>query len=258
MICGRQETLRATAQNRPGDITAFLSGDGLASSKKRKATAEEDVLDQATLRELYCRYGVACSLPFAHVEQPAFRDFIRYLRHAADDLLPSSGDTVKADLKRGYDNKREIVKRALQNALSSINIVPDNWTSPNGVRVIGFTVQFVSEDHGLQSLVVGIKELEGQHNGEHMAEAIMAFIREYGIASKVGYFMMDNGGNMNTMLDKISDDLEHEFDVFYEPLPHRLRCSGHIIGLAVMEFLIGKRPPTVHAYTGPSDGEIEE
>jgi hypothetical protein len=54
--------------------------------------------------------------------------------------------------------------------------------------VIGFTVQFVTEDHGLQSLVVRIKELEGQHNGEHMAEAIMEFIREYGIASKVGYF----------------------------------------------------------------------
>ena len=87
---------------------------------------------------------------------------------------------------------------------SSIHIVPDNWTSPNCLGVIGFTVQFVTEDHGLQSLVVRIKELEGQHNGEHMVEAIMEFIREYGIASKVGYFMMDNARNMNTMIDKIS------------------------------------------------------
>lgn len=48
--------------------------------------------------------------------------------------------------------------------------------SPNCLGVIGFTVQFVTEDHGLQSLVVGIKELEGQHSGENMAEAIMEFI----------------------------------------------------------------------------------
>jgi hypothetical protein len=39
-------------------------------------------------------------------------------------------------------------------------------------------------------------------SGENMAEAIMEFIREYGIASKVGYFMMDNATNMNTMIDK--------------------------------------------------------
>ncbi|KAK2470914.1 hypothetical protein H9L39_17145 [Fusarium oxysporum f. sp. albedinis] len=258
MVSGRQDNRRATTQSRLGDITTFMTNDTLVPSKKRKATAEGDVLDQATLRELYCRYTVACSLPFAHVEQPAFRDFIRYLRPAADDLLPMSANTVKADLQWGYDNKKEFVKRALQNALSSVHIVPDNWTSPNCLGVIGFTVQFVTEDHGLQSLVVRIKELEGQHSGENMAEAIMEFIREYGIASKVGYFMMDNASNMNTMIDKVSDDLEHEFDVFYDPLPHRLRCFGHIINLAVMEFLIGKRPPTTDSYRGPSDEEVEQ
>lgn len=47
--------------------------------------------------------------------------------------------------------------------------------------------------------------------------------------------------NMNTMIDSVSDDLGREFDVFYDPLPRRLRCFGHIINLAVMEFLIGKR-----------------
>ncbi|KAJ3453656.1 hypothetical protein MRS44_017903 [Fusarium solani] len=258
LISGRQKIRREVTQNRLGDITAFLANETLHSAKKRKATAEADALDQATLRELYCRYTVACSLPFAHVEQPAFRDFIRYICPAADDFLPRSGDTVKNDLQWGYDNKKEFVKRALQNALSSIHIVPDNWTSPNCLGVIGFTVQFVTEDHGLQSLVVRIKELEGQHSGENMAEAIMEFIREYGIASKVGYFMMDNATNMNTMIDKVSDDLEHEFDVFYDPLPHRLRCFGHIIDLAVMEFLIGKRPPTTDSYRGPSDEEVEQ
>ena len=255
-ITGKEGTKREATQKRLGNITAFLAQDTIPS-KKRKATIEGDALNQSTLRELYCRYTVACSLPFAHIEQPAFRDFVRYICPAADDFLPRSGDTIKKDLQRAYDNKKEFVKNALQNALSSIHIVPDNWTSPNCFGIIGFTVQFVSEDHGLQSLVVGIKELEGQHSGENMAEAIMEFIREYGIASKVGYFMMDNASNMNTMIDKISDDLEQEFDVFYDPLPHRLRCIGHIISMAVMEFLIGKRPATTGAYGGPSKEEIE-
>ncbi|KID59208.1 Ribonuclease H-like protein, partial [Metarhizium hybridum] len=199
IIHGKEEVRRGRTQNRLGDITTFLAQETMHSNKKRKVTQEADALDQATIRELYCRYIVACSLPFSHIEQPAF---IRYICHAADDILPMSGSTVKNDLQKGYEEKKEV------------------------------------------SLVVRIKELEGQHSGENMAEAIMEFIREYGIASKVGYFMMDNATNMNTMIDKISDDLEHEFDVFYDPLPYRLRCVGYIICLAVMEFLLGKRPLT--------------
>jgi hypothetical protein len=146
----------------------------------------------------------------------------------------------------------------VQNALSSIHVVPNNWTSPNYLGAIRFTVQFVTEDHGLQSLVVRIKELEGQHNGDHMDEAIIEFIREYGIALKVRYFMIDNTSNMNTMINKISNDLEREFDIFYDPLPHWLHCSSHIINPAVMEFLIGKRPPMTDSYGGPSEEDTKQ
>jgi hypothetical protein len=43
--------------------------------------------------------------------------------------------------------------------------------------------------------------------------------------------MMDNASNMNSMIDHISDELEREFSIFYDPLPHRLRWLGHIINL---------------------------
>ncbi|OAA53662.1 Ribonuclease H-like protein [Akanthomyces lecanii RCEF 1005] len=256
-ISGKEDAKRGNTETRLGGITAFLAQDAVLPSKKRKFTEYADGLDQATVRELYCRFTVACSLPFSRVEQPAFRDFVRYICPGADDVLPRSGSTVKDDLQRGYEKKKELVKKALQSAISSIHIVPDNWTSPNCLGVIGLTVQFVSEEHGLQSLVVKVQELDGQHSGENMAEAVMEVIRDYGIAHKVGYFMMDNASNMNAMVDKVSDELEHEFDVFYDPLPHRLRCVGHIINLAVMEFLIGKRPPTTELYDGPSEQEVD-
>lgn len=55
----------------------------------------------------------------------------------------------------------KVDKRALQNSLSWIHIVPDNWTSLNSLGVIGFTVYFMTEDHDLQSLVMGIKNSAG-------------------------------------------------------------------------------------------------
>lgn len=113
MICGKHEASREVTKRRLGDIASFLSGEAFHSGKKRKSTSEEDELDPDTLRELFCRYTVACSLPFAQIEQPAFRDLIRYIRPAADDLLPRSAGAIRIDLKQGYDCKQELVKRAL-------------------------------------------------------------------------------------------------------------------------------------------------
>lgn len=53
--------------------------------------------------------------------------------------------------------------------------------------------------------------------------------------------MTNNATNMKTMIDKVSNDLEHEFGVFYDPLPYRLHCFGYISNLAVVKFLMEKR-----------------
>lgn len=68
MICGKLEASREGIKRRLGNIASFLAGEASYPAKKRKPTVEEDELDLATLCELFCRYMVACSLPFAHVE----------------------------------------------------------------------------------------------------------------------------------------------------------------------------------------------
>jgi hypothetical protein len=42
------------------------------------------------------------------------------------------------------------------------------------------------------------------HLGQNQAEVIMKVINDYGIASKVGYFMMDNASNNDTMMKALS------------------------------------------------------
>ena len=74
----------------------------------------------------------------------------------------------------------------------------------------------------------------------------MKIIIEYGIVSKVGYFMMDNAENNETMMRALStskDILQFsinsnkvglliQFDITYDASHHHLRCNGHIINLA--------------------------
>ena len=52
--------------------------------------------------------------------------------------------------------------------------------------------------------VLALRELDGPHTGENQSQLVMRVIEEYGIASKVGYFMMDNAENNETMIRNLS------------------------------------------------------
>ncbi|KFY19846.1 hypothetical protein V493_07817, partial [Pseudogymnoascus sp. VKM F-4281 (FW-2241)] len=63
---------------------------------------------------------------------------------------------------------------------------------------------FISESGLLQHSILALKELDGAHSSENQAASIMEVINDYGIASKVGYFMMDNASNNDTMIYALS------------------------------------------------------
>ena len=82
----------------------------------------------------------------------------------------------------------------------------------------------------------------------------MEVINDYGIASKVGYFVMDNASNNDTMIEALSQCrytfissiltflillivLKDQYQILYNPHHHRLRCNGHIINLTAQSFL---------------------
>jgi hypothetical protein len=59
---------------------------------------------------------------------------------------------------------------------------------------------YVSEMGVLQQSVVAVKELDGAHSRENQACCVIEVINDYGIALKVGYFVMDNASNNDTII----------------------------------------------------------
>jgi len=86
---------------------------------------------------------------------------------------------------------------------------------------------------------------------------VMEVIRDWEIASKLGYMNMDNATNNNTAIKQISlgkslylrvfnlqltfIDLAQEFNVKWDANHHRIRCQGHIINLSAHSFLFATR-----------------
>ncbi len=130
-----------------------------------------------------------------------------------------------------------MIKVTLQKARSKIHISCDLWTSPNSLVILGIIAQFIDENRKLQSLVLALKEIDGDHTGKNIAPYVIEAIREYEIEKNLGYFVMDNADNNDTMLAELSLLLRRDHRITYNATHHRLRCQGHIINLAVKSFL---------------------
>jgi hypothetical protein len=123
------------------------------------------------------------------------------------------------------------------NARSKIHISCDLWTSSNLLAILGVVAHFVTEDGKLQRCVLALKDIIGKHTGENLAQAMVEVLEEWRFASKLGYFVMDNAENNDTMMDSPKRELARHWHIKYDPKTHRLRCQGHIINLAVQSFL---------------------
>jgi hypothetical protein len=63
---------------------------------------------------------------------------------------------------------------------------------------------YFADSGDLCQSVLALRELDRPYTGENQSQLVMKVIEEYGIASKVGYFMMDNAENNETMIGSLS------------------------------------------------------
>jgi hypothetical protein len=173
--------------------------------KRRRLNDQSgDSIEPDQLEALYVRFITACSLPFRLVECPEFRALLAYINNDIETWLPDTHDTVKTWIMRQYGCQKERVKQRIQSAKSRIHISCDLWTSPNSLAILGVVAHYVTEDGQLEHHVLALKDIDSEHDGSHLAVAVLKVVDEWGFASKLGYFVMDNAGNNDTMMRSLS------------------------------------------------------
>jgi hypothetical protein len=71
---------------------------------------------------------------------------------------------------------------------------------PHQTAILGIIAHFIDEDGKLQHCVLALRDIIGEHTGENLVVAVLDVRKEWGFASKLGYFMMDNASNNDTMM----------------------------------------------------------
>jgi hypothetical protein len=95
---------------------------------------------------------------------------------------------------------------------------------------------FRDSDDRPKKCVLGLPELTERHTGENIAGQIIEIIQEYEIGDKIGYFTLDNAGNINTSMEELA--LEFGFDW----KKRWVRCISHVVNIVVKQMLYGKNP----------------
>lgn len=196
---------------------------------------------------------------FTQVRNPDFRAFMQYINKPANAMLPSSDSTIQAKVILLYKEGQKRVRHLLSSSMTSIHVTCDGWTSSNRLGFLGVIAHFINERGALQTMLLALEEAIGSHSGENMTDIILKVAGAYGFRDKLGYFVMNNANNNDTMMEVIAKDLYDKDGIYYDAVDHRLRCIGHIINLSVQAFLFGDHPDIDGEITttGPNDAKLQ-
>jgi hypothetical protein len=101
---------------------------------------------------------------------------------------------------------------------------------------LGVIAHFVDADYNQQDILIGFRNLLGDHTASAQASVILDVIREYNFESKFNCFVGDNATNNDKRLIIY---LNKEPAILNLGTEHQIRCAGHIINLIVKATIYG-------------------
>ena len=84
-------------------------------------------------------------------------------------------------------------RETIKGFMSKVNIMIDEWTSPNHRPIVGFVAQGVDYCGRVVEIVLGMKLVEGSPSGLTLCNLLILILDKFGINKhNIGYFQMDN------------------------------------------------------------------
>jgi hypothetical protein len=209
---------------------ARQGGHDVERDRYLRTSVDEDAYNQALVNLI-----TAHSLPHSLVEWPEWYALLHTVNHMAPRVVTQSRGQIPKLLEASFFRHRENLVSRLKAWSTQIHFSVDIWSSPNHHSFLAIVAHFIDRDsRQLRKALLALRELEGAHSGEAIAEMFLEVVDSYGVRNKIGYLTLDNAYNNDTMMRYVAEICR------FNAAHRRLRCHGHIINLAVQAFLFGK------------------
>lgn len=215
----------------------YIKADSLGQAEEINTQVLQKVLNQDIIDEALVSLIVVRNLSFRIVEWPEFHTFCRVLNPESADYLITAHSTVPKLIERSWQTQKDIVRKRLQSALSSIHLSLDIWTSPNRLLLLGICAHFVDQTQEKLSKALLALRTVTNHSGDEQFATLLPVLQDYGIVRKLGSIVCDNASSNDTLCRAVSTYLYEKEEIEWDSTFRQIRCIGHIINLAVQAFL---------------------
>lgn len=197
--------------------------------KHRSAPLERTTFDNA-----FVSWAVCDDISLRQACSGRLNYLLTAINPAAGDLHKTSKTSIRDMITGHYIVAKQQIKDALAMAVSKIHLSIDGWTSDSKLPLLGICAHFVTADYELKTTLIALPFIHSRHTGITLSKIILEVIQEYEIEEKLGYFMMDNASNNDTMMEELQKSLP---DLNVQQ--RRLRCLGHVVNLVCKVMLHG-------------------
>lgn len=233
-----------------------------AAADKRQDDKEtailKSVINKQALSEALVQLIVIHNLPHTAVEWPELQAVLMTVNYMVEDVLPASRACIPGLIDGSYICSKQLLRQRILASISLIHLSADLWTSPNRMSFVAVVAHFVDEKRILRKALLALPRVIGGHDGARQAVLVNRVIDEYGFAYRLGYFTGDNHGSNDTMCHAISTHLRDYHNAKWEAYPHRIRCQGHVLNIAVQAFLFAPDKKAIDDAIDVADDEINE
>jgi hypothetical protein len=221
-------------------------------SPRRQQTLEESLrkaLVTRTTGQLFRHtllgWLAGANIPLSGIEHPLFRQLLCLLnKDLLQELLPHSGDTVRAWMKAEFEAEKELLKTELARSPYKKHLTFDLWTSPNQYALLGITVHFIDHSQQLQFRLLALKRILGSHGGENLSLVLLGIIEDFTLSETIGYLTADltadNADSVDSAVRELFQALlPHDYFVPDLARRRRIRCVNQELNLSATSFLNG-------------------
>ncbi|RLM86695.1 hypothetical protein C2845_PM04G22770 [Panicum miliaceum] len=165
-------------------------------------------------------------LPLGFGDCDAFEEYIKLAHNPR--FATVSRQTTSRDLVKYYTDRRNKVTKTLVAALC-VALTFDIWYDNAKEDYLSVVVHFVSADWDLEKRIIGLRLINVSHNGDNIAECVLAVLQEFGLTDKVVSLTLDNASANTSAMNILSPQISGYVGTLFL----HYRCACHIINLIV-------------------------
>jgi hypothetical protein len=170
-------------------------------------------LNQDTIYKALVSLIVVRNLSFRMVEWPEFYTLCQVLNLELYDFITTAHSQIVKKIDQCWQTHKDIVRKKLQSAISSIHLLLDIWTSPNSLLLLGICAHFVDCSQEKLSKALLALCTVANHSRDKQFTSLYPVLKDYSIVEKLGAVVGDNATTNNTLCCTIEACFSKEEDV---------------------------------------------